>query len=160
MENASKALIIAGSILISILVISLLVVFYNDIKDFMGTEHNIDVEEQASEFNKQYDVYYRDNLYGSDVLSIANKVNDYNIRQAEEQGYKKIEMVITFASDLRIRNLEDGTKLETVIAKNSKWDSKKLQDLIENKTDGWNTVISNLAKKDIKRIQIKLPIRT
>ncbi len=160
MENASKALIIAGSILISILVISLLVMFYNNIKDLMGTENNVDISEQATEFNKQYDVYYRDNLYGSDVLSIANKVNDYNIRQAEEQGYKKIEMVITFASDLKIRNLEDGSKLETVIAKNSNWDSERLQDLIENKTNGWNTIISKLTKKDVKRIQIKLLIRT
>lgn len=159
MENASKALIIAGGILISILVISLLVMFYNNIKDLMGTEHNVDMSEQALEFNKQYDVYYRDNLYGSDILSVANKVNDYNIRQAEEQGYKEIEMTITFNSDIKIRDQKDGTKLETAIAKGSIWDSKKLQDLIENKTDGWDTVISKLAKKDIKRIQVKLLIR-
>lgn len=159
MENASKALIIAGSVLISILVISLLVMFYNNIKDFMGTEHNVDISEQALEFNKQYDVYYRDNLYGSDILSVANKVNDYNIRQAEEQGYKEIEMTITFDSDIKIRNQKDASKLETIIEKGSMWDSKRLQDLIENKTDGWDTVISKLAKKDIKRIQVKLLIR-
>lgn len=152
MENASKALIIAGGILISILIISLLVMFYDNIKDLMNIEHNEDISEQAVEFNKQYDVYYRDNLYGSDLLSIANKVNDYNKRQAEEQGYKKLEMTVTFNSDIRIRNLNDGTKLETVITKNSKWDSKELQNLIENKTTGWDSVISTLLKKDIKRI--------
>lgn len=159
MENASKALIMAGSILISILIISLLVMFYGDIKELIGVEHNEDILEQSAEFNKQYDVYYRDNLYGSDILSIANKVNDYNIRQSEEQGYKKIEMIIIFNSDTKIRSSKDPTKLETVITKGSEWNSKELQELIEHKTDGWNTIISELAKKEIKRIQTKLFIR-
>lgn len=100
MENGAKALIIAGSVLIAILVISLLVMFYGNIKELMNIQHDVDVSEQVAEFNKQYDVYYRDNLYGSDILSIANKVYDYNKRQAEEQGYARLDIEVTIRTKI------------------------------------------------------------
>lgn len=100
MENGAKALVIAGSVLIAILVISILVIFYNNIKEFQGTNHNVDVLEQIEEFNKQYDVYYRDNLYGSDILSIANKVVDYNKRESDTEGYSKLETEVKFKKSL------------------------------------------------------------
>ena len=86
MENASKALIMAGSILISIMVITLLVMGYNNLTETMNAKNDEDAVEQVTQFNKQYDVYYRNNLYGSDILSLANKVDDYNERQSKEGG--------------------------------------------------------------------------
>lgn len=129
MENASKALIIAGSVLIAILVISLLVVFYNNIKEFQNANHQVDISEQISEFNKQYDVYYRDNLYGSDILSIANKVVDYNIRESAEEGYSKVETSVKFKTGLS----PNGEKLI---------DSKKTYNAQE-----LNNISQNLEKK-------------
>ena len=86
MENASKALIMAGSILISIMVITLLVMGYNNLTETMNAKNDEDAVEQVTQFNKQYDVYYRNNLYGSDILSLANKVDYYNERQSKEGG--------------------------------------------------------------------------
>lgn len=106
MENASKALIMAGGILIALLVISLLVMFYGNIKNLMSANYNTDVTEQVAEFNKQYDVYYRDNLYGSDILSIANKVYDYNKREYEEQGYARLDIEVTIKSKIMAYNSE------------------------------------------------------
>ena len=40
MENASKALIIAGSVLVALMVISLLVIFFNNIRDLQGIEQD------------------------------------------------------------------------------------------------------------------------
>lgn len=129
MENASKALIIAGGILLSLLIISLLVMFYSDIKELMNTKNNVDITQQVAEFNKQYDVYYRDNLYGSDILSIANKIDDYNKRQAEEQGYSIIDIEVTFKKAIM-------TVSGNIVEKNEKCNAndikKKVNDL-ENK---------------------------
>lgn len=144
MENASKALIIAGSILIALIVISLLVMFYDNISEMMNVNEKVDLTEQIVEFNKQYDVYYRDNLYGSDILSLANKVKDYNEREAGAEGYEKLEMKVTFTSKTTIR--KDGEDLSTVINKNTVWDSADLQDLIENENTGWNSIILNMEK--------------
>jgi len=147
MENASKALIIAGSVLIALLVISLLVMFYDNIKEMMNTNEKVDLVEQVTEFNKQYDVYYRNNLHGSDILSLANKVNDYNIREAGEEGYQELTMKITFKSKTDVR--ENGKKLTTVIHKGDTWDSKDLQLLIEDEVFGWNSIIKELETNQI-----------
>ena len=106
--------------------------FYDDIQETMNSQSKSDLVEQIAEFNKQYDVYYRDNLHGNDILSLANMVNDYNKREAKEKSYKKLEMGVTFASKTSIR--KDGKKLTTVINKGERWDSNNIQNLIENKT--------------------------
>ena len=55
MENASKALIIAGAILLAILIISLGIVVINNSRD---TINNANVDKQAAEtFNNQFEVY-------------------------------------------------------------------------------------------------------
>lgn len=97
MENASKAIIMAGSILIAMIIISLLVLFFTNLRNLQQTQGQVDEIEQASEFNKQYDVYARD-IYGSEIFSLANKVQDYNKKEAENEGYEKIELYVTFTS--------------------------------------------------------------
>ena len=95
MENASKALIMAGGIFIAILVITLLVFFYNNIVTVQNADEQAEIIEQSAEFNKQYDVYNRNNLYGSEVLSLSNKMEDYNRKEAAEKGYPEMEMEVT-----------------------------------------------------------------
>ena len=57
MENASKALIIAGGFLIAILVISLLVTGWNKLTYFSKTQEEIQTVEQIIEFNKEFESY-------------------------------------------------------------------------------------------------------
>lgn len=108
MENASKALIMAGSVLIAMIVISLLVAFFTNLRNLQNIQLSTEQVEQATEFNKQYDVYDR-NVYGSELLSIANKIKDYNIRQAEMNDYTKIELEVTFLKDIDSTLLKKGT---------------------------------------------------
>ena len=53
MENASKALIMAGSILISIMVISLLVLVYNQLKSLEQTRENADATDKMAEYMRK-----------------------------------------------------------------------------------------------------------
>lgn len=99
MENASKALIMAGGVLISLIIIALLVIFFNNLSDLQNTKLTSEEVEQAAEFNKQYDVYARD-VYGSELLSLANKIVDYNKREADNKGYTKIELEVNFTQAL------------------------------------------------------------
>ncbi len=130
MENASKALIIAGGVLIALIVISLLVMFFGNIKHLMNIEHKVDVSDQVTEFNKQYDVYYRDNLYGSDILSLANKIYDYNKREHEEEAYAKLDMEVTFKSKIIAYNSE--VIIETKQIYNSNTIKKKIEYIDSN----------------------------
>lgn len=108
MENASKALIMAGSVLTAMIVISLLVALFTSLRNLQNTQLSTEQVEQATEFNKQYDVYDR-NVYGSELLSLANKIKDYNIRQAEMNDYAKIELEVTFLKDIDSTLLKKGT---------------------------------------------------
>lgn len=99
MENASQALTIAAGVLIAVLIIGILVIFYNNLRAWQKNEEMLTYQEQSEKFNKEYDVYVR-NLYGSEVLSLVNKVDDYNLQEAQEKGYSRLEVVISFKNDI------------------------------------------------------------
>ena len=103
MENASKALIMAGSILISMIIIALLVAFYNNLRSLEQTKSNSNQEEQITEINKQFTEYQRI-VYGSEILSLANKVEYYNQREADNKGYKPIVLIVTIGNGKGIDN--------------------------------------------------------
>ncbi len=93
MENASKALIMAGSVLLSLLIISALVFLFNQIGVFKRSEVSEKDIEKLAEYTKQIETFNRD-LYGSELLSLCNLIEDYNARQADLKGYDEIEVAI------------------------------------------------------------------
>lgn len=99
MENAAKALEIAGGVLIAVLVLALLVFGFNRMSELKQIEQDVDTESKATDFNKQYETYNRDGLYGSVLFSLANKVEDYNATDPEEEGYSTITLNVTFTED-------------------------------------------------------------
>lgn len=95
MENAAKALQFAAGVLISLLVISALVYGYTQLSNLKQMEEDNEGIKKATDFNLQYEVYNRSGVYGSELLSLANKIEDYNIKQAQEQGYQEVTLSIT-----------------------------------------------------------------
>lgn len=100
MENATKALEMAGSVLIGVLILGCLVFAYTRMKELKNVEHKSEVTEQASDFNKDYEAYNRNNLYGSDLFSLANKIEDYNKQEADGKAYGRIEMKVTLKTEI------------------------------------------------------------
>ena len=81
MENASKALLMAGGILIALLVISALVLMFNQIGAYGKSQEEMKRNSQLAEFNKDFERYLNDKgITGADVISLINKVDDYNIK--------------------------------------------------------------------------------
>lgn len=71
MENASKALIIAGAILLSILIIALGIYVFNMAKNASSTSSLDELE--VSQFNQQF-TNYRGKQLGSGVVDLLDKV--------------------------------------------------------------------------------------
>ena len=92
MENASKALIIAGAILLSILIISLGIMVYNNAQDSVGNA-NLDQQEIAA-FNAQFTPYIGDNISASQVNSLIQEVLAVN--QAEKNKGSTTKVSITY----------------------------------------------------------------
>ena len=79
MENASKAIIMAGGILIGVIILSVLVLVFRpmgDIYEEQGTSLSI---EQLEKYNRQFNTFDK-SLYGSELLSLKNLLEDYNYR--------------------------------------------------------------------------------
>ena len=96
MENAAKALSIAGGILIAVMLAVL--VYY--VFTHWGESQRIkqeDVEVQKVEdFNKSY-LSYEKVLYGSELLGLVNKMSDYNISDdVKYSGYSKMNTSTKF----------------------------------------------------------------
>ena len=100
MENASKALLMAGTILISLMVISALVFAYRDLTSEKRQEAENQKVEEIAEFNKSFESYEKD-LKGTQMFSLANKIADYNEKYVNNmnEGYKEITLTVNVDSE-------------------------------------------------------------
>lgn len=99
MENASKALLIAAGILIGIIVITMIIYAYGQVANYYKTKEETKESEQIAEFNKQFIGYNRDDVRGSDLLSLVNKIIDYNQPKMNDVNEEKIEITITIGKN-------------------------------------------------------------
>lgn len=84
MENASKALIIAGSVLISIVLISLGVVVFRRMANTTIIETNL-TEQQISAFNSKISPYLGESVSGSQVNELIQRAMTINQRAKNDK---------------------------------------------------------------------------
>ena len=73
MENASKALLMAGGVLIAIITIALLVRSFGTISMFQKVKLSEEEQAQLIAFNEQYTKYLGQYMYGTEVITVINK---------------------------------------------------------------------------------------
>lgn len=133
MENMTKALEIAASVLIGVLILSLLVFGYNQIREQKNIEQkNIEQKNerasQLSKFNINFESYAKDTVYGSEILSLANEVINYNERKAVD-GYQEIELEVKISTGvLNGQYLVAGTYSATSLDQQYKKLVKKIKE--------------------------------
>lgn len=107
MENASKALVMAGGILIALLVLGALLLMFNQVSIYQRNQSDLENVSQLTDFNEQFTRYVRNDLVGTDLISLANKVIDYNLKSGGlgEVDYSlKIELRINLGSGFASKN--------------------------------------------------------
>ena len=139
MENASKALIIAGSVLIALMIIGALLLMFSNLSNYQSTNTQGTREAQVIEFNNQYETYNRKDVRGSELYSLLNRVIDYNRRQSTagtgstDQGqyisYEPMIVEFTIKNDIRTQLSIDGTYR---LIKKSKYTSSNTNNEFEN----------------------------
>lgn len=83
MENAAKALLIAGGILIALVIISTGLIVYTKTRELQEQESTIRETEQVSKFNREYTAYDKKELRGIEIITITNKAINNNIQNPE-----------------------------------------------------------------------------
>ncbi len=76
MENASKALIMAGGIFLAIIILTLGVYVYTSIHGIANSQDSKKLQEQLVAFNKKYESYNKSIMYGADVITVINMSYD------------------------------------------------------------------------------------
>lgn len=98
MENASRALVIAGGVLLSLIIIGVVMFAYRGITSLQKEKDISLSNEQVSKINEQIEKYTKKSvIYGSEVLSICNAIEDYSRKYPESEGYPKITAKIKIA---------------------------------------------------------------
>lgn len=110
MENATKALLIAAGILLIIMIISAIVIFWDEMAGYFTEKYEATMLEQLVEFNNKFSNYNGKTIRGNELLSIMNRIIDYNNYQSDMLGYERIAITIDLKGhheELKYRG-EDG----------------------------------------------------
>ena len=94
MENATKALIIAGGMLIAMLITGLLVWGFGQIRSVQQEKADQDVIQEITDFNERFEAYNRTTVRGYQMISLANLVYDTNARYTDEDGYNPVTIIV------------------------------------------------------------------
>ena len=84
MENASKALIIAGAILLAILIISLGIMIYQQASGVVN--NNAMSEVDISSFNQKFIQYTGTNVRGAQVNALLNQIQTNNVTYQDDES--------------------------------------------------------------------------
>ncbi len=130
MENASKALLIAASVLIGIIIISMAVMISTVFRTYVKEYSQKEEQKKIEAFNAQFSKYEHRDLNAQDVLTIVNTAKEWKEQSGEtlsisginsfgydelrddinnytkEEGMQKYKMIITgYNEEGRISNI-------------------------------------------------------
>lgn len=84
MENAARALLMAGGILFAIIVISVFMLGYSGMTQIQQEKEYQEAVQEVYTFNKSYLSFNKKAMYGSDVISVMNRaINNNKIYDAD-----------------------------------------------------------------------------
>ena len=128
MENATKALIIAGGILIAMLIVGLLTWGYTQLRSLRQTNVEEEERQQIVEFNERFEAYTKRVVRGYQMISLANLVYDTNTRYTYDNGYSPVTIIV------------DGLSSETA-------EKEDLESYIQDKYDTMTSNEKNAFKQ-------------
>ncbi len=120
MENASKALIIAGAILLAILIISLGIMIYNQASGVVNNNSMTEVE--VTTFNQKFEQYLGEKVRGANVNSLINAVNTNNMSTDDASKQVTLEGKATLIPNTKTyqKNMKTGTTYTVTVTDRTK----------------------------------------
>lgn len=109
MENAAKALLIAGGMLIALMIIGALLLMFNQIGDYEKGQQSNEKTSQLAEFNLDFEKYMDDKgITGADIISLINKVINYN--EKAKKGGVNNSVDYNIKMSITVSGLDDFNK--------------------------------------------------
>ena len=122
MENASKALIIAGAILLSILIISLGIMVFQNAKNTVG---NASLNKQEIEtFNSEWTTYEGTNKTASEVKAMIQAVNASNSAESRNGSNRFIKITNTGTASTTVETTAPASTATSGVSNNATYTIK------------------------------------
>lgn len=108
MENATKALLIAGGILIAIVILSagiyLYVLFSNQSEEYSQVVSSVEIQK----FNSKFDVYLgRENITAQEIVSVINLAEEYDYQIEIYLGASRMRFSNSYTQETFIKNNQE-----------------------------------------------------
>lgn len=128
MENASKALLMAGGVLISLLVVGSLVLLFANLEDYQN-KTNISKENlEIAKFNNQFEPFNKEDLSLIELKSVYNKLVSHNTKY---KGYLEYQIEHNINESLVRNNKKNNKDNKEIIDGFFEKNSKKFIDIPE-----------------------------
>ena len=132
MENASKALIIAGAILLAILIISLGIMIYNQASGVVN--NNAISEVDITSFNQKFTQYEGDNVKGTQVDALIDQIRTNNVTYQDDAS-KQVDLEVKSGTNWTSNTLPSGNLMtNTSVSKAQSGASYKVKCTMDSKS--------------------------
>lgn len=93
MENATRALTMAGGILIALMILGALMLMFNNLSSYQN-QNDVSVKSsQVAEFNNQFEPYNKDDLTLMELKTVWNKIQSNNKKNPEYEINTNIKTI-------------------------------------------------------------------
>lgn len=111
MENATKALLMAGGVLISLLVIGALVLMFSNLQDYQIKNNASIDQEEIAKFNNQFEPYNKKDLTLMELKSIYNKITSNNALHPEYEIETNIKTSVYSNIEEQFEKIQEDDKI-------------------------------------------------
>lgn len=122
MENASKALIMAGGILIALMILGALMLMFSNLSAYQNQNDASTKDSQIAEFNNQFSPYDKDDLTLMEMKTLYNKIESYN----KKNNDKIITNIEKVCSDIGIDITKSFTSIDEEHKINRRFECKSV----------------------------------
>ena len=115
MENASKALAMAGGLLLAIIIIAVLMYVVQNTASLKKAEEDKEIAEQITKFNMEYESYEKTLLRGTELVTLINKAIANNKKYEDSDKVYDIDIHFKLKTPIKetIVTVEEGKKKNT-----------------------------------------------
>ena len=135
MENASKALLIAGAVLLAMIVISAIMIVQGEMGEEIKRQDESLEAKQLAEFNMKYKSYEKD-VRGIDLRSLMNTADDDNSKDSRQ-------ITIEFIVNKDLDGKNQAGKVGDIVANLVDWAGTKPYNNMDKKEDFKKEVLDN-----------------
>ena len=93
MENATRALVMAGGMLIAIIILGALLLAFDNLSSYQDQMDSNEKSSQIAEFNNQFEAFNKNNLSLMELKSAWNKIMSNNAKNPEYTISENIQSI-------------------------------------------------------------------